>query len=104
MERWIHLGGGASCNNASFERVYHLDNFRFPEEQAIRKPYRQALALLYANGFPGKILSFGFFHPDREKELLKHNWIIISTVLTPHPWEDFSMQYPLCWEFVRKLL
>lgn len=70
---FIWGGEALLCNNAGFERVYHLDNFPLPGgDTAIRKPYRQALALLYANGFSWEDSLFPVSSiPDREKELLK---------------------------------
>lgn len=61
------------CNEDGFERLYHLDPFPLPGgDAAIRKPARQALSLLYANGLEWE----NEFHPvkalpPREKALLK---------------------------------
>ena len=61
------------CNEDGFERLYHLDPFPLPgADAAIRKPARQALALLYANGLEWE----NEFHPVialsvREIKLLK---------------------------------
>lgn len=66
-------GEALLCNSKGFERIFHLDNFPLPGgDTAIRKPYRQALALLYANDFSWEDSLFPVsFAPDREKELLK---------------------------------
>ncbi len=70
---FIWGGEALLCNHQGFDRVFHLDNFLLPGgDTAIRKPYRQALAVLSANDFSWE----DSFQPlsaisDREKELLK---------------------------------